>query len=180
MRFDAGLFFASADALEDRLRELAQDADTRYDVVVISFEGIDFIDLYDRNPTSGDREVDVDEVWLRFGREVEPAREADGFGAYAKIGKFGHFERQDDRHLESYGLVSTAFNRFEDAGLEVGFDFGLQGCGARVGFTAPAATGQADRCEQPGEQPAGGGARPEGLGIRWAHETLAGFGAVSG
>ena len=31
-------------------------------------------------------------------------------------------ERQDDRHLESYGLVSTAFNRFEDQGIEVGVD----------------------------------------------------------
>ncbi len=44
MRFDAGLFFASADALEDRLRELAQDADTAFELVIISFEGIDFID----------------------------------------------------------------------------------------------------------------------------------------
>ena len=44
MRFDAGLFFASADALEDRLRELAQNADTAFETVVISFEGIDFID----------------------------------------------------------------------------------------------------------------------------------------
>jgi len=44
MRFDAGMFFASADALEDRLRELAQDSETRYDTLVISFEGVDFID----------------------------------------------------------------------------------------------------------------------------------------
>jgi SulP family sulfate permease len=44
MRFDAGLFFASADALEDRLRELAQAADPRHHTVVLSFEGVDFID----------------------------------------------------------------------------------------------------------------------------------------
>ena len=44
LRFDGGLFFASSDALEDRLRELAQAAETRYDAVVISFEGVDFID----------------------------------------------------------------------------------------------------------------------------------------
>ena len=44
MRFDAGLFFASSDALEDRLRELAEDADPRYDTLVLSFEGVDFID----------------------------------------------------------------------------------------------------------------------------------------
>ncbi|MCB1058367.1 MAG: hypothetical protein KDD11_22935 [Acidobacteria bacterium] len=85
---------------------------------------IDFIDLHERNPTSGDKDIDVDELWLRFGQETAPARLADGYGAYLKIGKFGHFERQDDRHLESYGLVSTAFNRLEDTGLEVGFDLG--------------------------------------------------------
>ncbi len=44
LRFDAGLFFASADAFTDRLRELAEDADPPYDTVVISFEGVDFID----------------------------------------------------------------------------------------------------------------------------------------
>jgi SulP family sulfate permease len=44
IRFDAGLFFASSNALEDRLRELAQDADTRFHTIVISFEGVDFID----------------------------------------------------------------------------------------------------------------------------------------
>jgi high affinity sulfate transporter 1 len=44
VRFDAGLFFASAGALEDRLRELVQRSETRYDTVVVSFEGVDFID----------------------------------------------------------------------------------------------------------------------------------------
>lgn len=85
---------------------------------------IDFIDLYDRNPTSSDKKVDIDEIWLRFGKEADPATLPDGFGAYFKVGKFPHFERQDDRHLESYGLVSTAFNRFEDAGAELGVDLG--------------------------------------------------------
>ncbi len=84
----------------------------------------DLIDLHDRNPTSGDREADIDELWIRWGDEVEPAVPADAWGMYVKLGKFGKFERQDDRHLESYGLVSTAFNRFEDAGLELGFDLG--------------------------------------------------------
>ncbi|KAB2955663.1 MAG: hypothetical protein F9K18_13550 [Thermoanaerobaculia bacterium] len=83
---------------------------------------VDFIDLYDRNPTSSDREIDVDELWIRFGSD--PARAPGAFALYARLGKFAHFERQDDRHLESYGLVSTAFNRFEDAGLEVGADLG--------------------------------------------------------
>ena len=44
LRFDAGLFFASSDALVDRLRELAQAADPKLDTIVLDFEGIDFID----------------------------------------------------------------------------------------------------------------------------------------
>ena len=44
IRFDAGLFFASADALEDRLRTLAQDSPGDISSVVVSFEGVDFID----------------------------------------------------------------------------------------------------------------------------------------
>ena len=44
IRFDAGLFFASADALEDRLRKLAQDSPGDISSVVVSFEGVDFID----------------------------------------------------------------------------------------------------------------------------------------
>jgi hypothetical protein len=88
---------------------------------------VDLIDLYDRNPTSGDRQVDVDEAWVRFGRETPPATLAPAgraVGAYLKVGKMPKLERQDDRHLESYGVVSTAFNRFEDLGVELGVDFG--------------------------------------------------------
>jgi hypothetical protein len=84
----------------------------------------DFIDLYERNPTSTDKKMDVDEAWIRFGIEPEPATLAPRSGVYLKVGKFPHFERQDDRHLESYGLVSTAFNRLEDAGAELGVSLG--------------------------------------------------------
>lgn len=85
---------------------------------------VDFIDLYDRNPTSSDKKTDVDEAWVRFGIEPEPAILAPRSGAYLKIGKMPKFERQDDRHLESYGLVSTAFNRMEDTGVELGLNLG--------------------------------------------------------
>lgn len=44
LRFDSGLFFASADSLGDRLRELSLDPDQKLDTVVIDFEGINFID----------------------------------------------------------------------------------------------------------------------------------------
>lgn len=85
---------------------------------------VDFVDLYDRNPTSTDHKVDVDEAWLRLGRESDPGRLPERAGVYVKVGKLPKFERQDDRHLESYGLVSTAFNRFEDVGVELGVDLG--------------------------------------------------------
>lgn len=85
---------------------------------------VDVVDRYDRNPTSDDEEVDLDELWLRYGREVEPGELADRSSFYVKAGKIPKFERQDDRHLESYGLLSTAFNRFEDVGLEVGAALG--------------------------------------------------------
>ena len=85
---------------------------------------IDFIDLYDRNPTSSDKKVDVDEAWIRFGVEPEPAALPARGGVYLKVGKLPKFERQDDRHLESYGLVSTAFNRMEDTGAELGLNLG--------------------------------------------------------
>jgi len=99
-------------------------ADVRWGEAVQAHAKVDLYDLYDRNPTSGDRKVDVDEAWIRFGRESLPAVPADGFGGYVKVGKFAKMERQNDRHLESYGVVSTAFNRFEDLGLEVGVDLG--------------------------------------------------------
>ncbi len=85
---------------------------------------LDAIDLYDRNPTSEDHKFDVDEVWIRFGRESQPAVVPERPGVYVKVGKMPKWERQNDRHLESYGLVSTAFNRFEDAGIELGADLG--------------------------------------------------------
>ncbi|MFC2055104.1 SulP family inorganic anion transporter [Chloroflexota bacterium] len=44
LRFDAGLFFASADALGDRLRELYLQADPTLNTIVLDFEGVNFID----------------------------------------------------------------------------------------------------------------------------------------
>lgn len=99
-------------------------ADARWGENVQAHAKVDVFDLYDRNPTSEDRQVDVDEAWIRFGREWRPAVPAEGFGAYVKVGKYPKPERQNDRHLESYGVVSTAFNRFEDLGVEVGVDLG--------------------------------------------------------
>ena len=85
---------------------------------------LDLLDLYDRNPTSTGQKVDVDEAWVRVGREPDPATLAPHSGVYLKVGKIPKFERQDDRHLQSYGLLSTAFNRFEETGAEMGVHLG--------------------------------------------------------
>ncbi|MEA2599977.1 MAG: hypothetical protein QOF89_969 [Acidobacteriota bacterium] len=85
---------------------------------------VSFIDLYTRNPTSTGKSVDVHEAWIRFGVETPPATLAPRGGVYLKVGKLPKFERQNDRHLESYGLVSTAFNRLEDVGAELGLNLG--------------------------------------------------------
>ena len=69
VRFDGGLFFASADALGDRLRELAQQPSADYDTVVVSFEGVDFID------SQGSAKVkQVLELTRTYGVELRLAR----------------------------------------------------------------------------------------------------------
>jgi hypothetical protein len=47
-----------------------------------------------------------------------------GSPVFVLFGKAPKFERQPDRNLESYGLVSTAFNRFEDMQLQLGGNLG--------------------------------------------------------
>lgn len=98
--------------------------DARWGELLSGRVKLDLLDLHDRNPTSTDRNLAVDEAWLRFGRETLPGLLPASPGAYLKIGKFGKKERQNDRHLETYGLAATAFNRFEDVGIEAGADLG--------------------------------------------------------
>jgi len=69
VRFDGGLFFANADALEDRLRELAQAADPRVHTVVISCEGIDFIDSQ-----GADKLDEILDLATNYGAEMRLAR----------------------------------------------------------------------------------------------------------
>ena len=97
---------------------------------------IDFIDLYDRNPTSSDHNVDVDEAYLRFGKKYESLEPMPGSHMYALFGKAPKFERQLFRRLESYGLVQTAFNRFNDLQLQLG-----GGVGKHVYFRAQVSNG---------------------------------------
>jgi SulP family sulfate permease len=42
--FDAGLFFVDSDALEDRLRTLSGESDPDLEVIVVDFEGVNYMD----------------------------------------------------------------------------------------------------------------------------------------
>ena len=81
-------------------------------------------DLYRRNPTSEDRKTDADELWIRVGERPEKLELPSGSSLFLQIGKAPKMERQPVRLLESYGLASNAFNRFEDVQLLVGGSLG--------------------------------------------------------
>ena len=71
LRLDGGLFFATAEALEDRIRALA-DADHPLRVLVLDFEGVNFIDSQGAAKLTEILELtDADGVTLRLAR-VKP------------------------------------------------------------------------------------------------------------
>lgn len=109
------------------------DAGTHAEVSVVQFTAdaqygenfagrarIHALDLYRRNPTSEDRVVDADELWLRFGQKPEGLALPAGSSFFVQIGKAPKMERQPVRLLESYGVASTSFNRFEDVAVLAG------------------------------------------------------------
>lgn len=77
-----------------------------------------------RNPTTTDRQVDADELWVRIGEKPELLARPDGTSFFLQAGKFPKMERQPVRLLESYGVAATSFNRFEDVQLLVGGTIG--------------------------------------------------------
>lgn len=77
-----------------------------------------------RNPTSTDRQIDADELFVRFGPKPEILDRPDGTTFFLQAGKFPKMERQPVRLLESYGLAATSFNRFEDVQVLVGGTIG--------------------------------------------------------
>jgi hypothetical protein len=80
--------------------------------------------LHRRNPTSDDRQIDADELFIRVGQKPEMLNRPDGTTFFVQAGKAPKMERQPTRLLESYGLAANAFNRFEDTQLLVGGTIG--------------------------------------------------------
>lgn len=99
IRFDAGLFYASADALGDRLRELAQAADPRHKTVVLSFEGVDFIDSQGSAKLS-----EILDLADTYGAEIRLARVKPR--VLALLERDGVIKKLGERHV--YGNVYDA------------------------------------------------------------------------
>jgi hypothetical protein len=101
---------------------LVGDADLTPDILA-HFQ-INFLDLYNRNPTSSAERISVREVWLRFGKKYDSLQFTPGTNLYLTLGKFPRFTKQIVRRMESYGLWGTAVGRFEEVGAEIGGSVG--------------------------------------------------------
>ena len=85
---------------------------------------VHFGGLHRRNPTSTDRKIDADELYVRFGPKPDFLERPAGTSFFVQAGKAPRMERQPIRLMESYGLASTSFNRFEDVQAIVGGSVG--------------------------------------------------------
>ncbi|MEO5763294.1 MAG: hypothetical protein ABIR28_13395 [Vicinamibacteria bacterium] len=85
---------------------------------------VNFLDLYDRNPTSSDDRVSLRHAWIRFGNRTGTLEAPESHPFYVQFGKASRFTKQLTRSMESYGLWGTAVGRFEEIGVEIGGDFG--------------------------------------------------------
>jgi high affinity sulfate transporter 1 len=81
LRLDGGLFFATAEALEDRVRELAEDG-AQVNALVLDLEGVDFIDSQGAAKLTEIRQLtEANGVTLRLARvkpQVLTVLQADG------------------------------------------------------------------------------------------------------
>jgi hypothetical protein len=94
--------------------------DTGYGDFFAARAKVHFQGMHRRNPTSTDKQVDADELWVRIGPKPEILDRPNGTTFFLQAGKFPKMERQPVRMLESYGLAATSFNRFEDVQVLAG------------------------------------------------------------
>jgi high affinity sulfate transporter 1 len=92
LRFDAGLFFASADALTDRLRELVQQADPPVQTVVLDFEGVNFVDSQ-----GADKVAEILDLATSYGIELRLTRVKTGVKGLLK--RDGVVDRLGESHM---------------------------------------------------------------------------------
>jgi len=98
--------------------------DANYGDWIAARAKVHFRDRYRMNPSSSDREIDADELFVRVGQNPEFLDRPEKTSFFIQAGKFPHMERQPTRLLESYGVAATAFNRMEDVQVMVGGSVG--------------------------------------------------------
>ena len=85
VRLDSGLFFATAEALDDRVRAVIQESEPRLHALVLDLEGVDFVDSQGAAKLAELYEVaKTDGVTLRLARlkpQVVAVLDADGMVA---------------------------------------------------------------------------------------------------
>ena len=85
VRLDSGLFFATAEALDNRVRSVIQESEPRLHALVLDLEGVDFVDSQGAAKLAELREVaGADGVTLRLARakpQVVATLDADGIVA---------------------------------------------------------------------------------------------------
>ncbi len=83
LRFDGGLFFVNADALSDRLRQIRVETPTGIDGVILSMEGVNFIDAEGADVLIAIAQAGIDhDIDLHLARvksQVLEVLERDGF-----------------------------------------------------------------------------------------------------
>ena len=83
LRFDGGLFFVNADALADRLRQIRVESPTGLDGVVLSMEGVNFLDTEGADSlkaiAQAGGEAGIDLYLARLKPQVVEVLERDGF-----------------------------------------------------------------------------------------------------
>ena len=83
LRFDGGLFFVNADALSDRLRQIRTESTTGLDAVILSMEGVNFIDTEGADVLKAIAQAGIDNgIDLHLARvkpQVIKVLERDGF-----------------------------------------------------------------------------------------------------
>jgi sulfate permease, SulP family len=73
LRLDSGLFFATAEALDDRVRAVIRDSEPRLHAVVLDLEGVDFVDSQGAAKLAEIHEVaQAEGVTLRLARVKPP------------------------------------------------------------------------------------------------------------
>ncbi len=88
LRLDSGLFFATAEALDDRVRAVIRDSEPKLHAVVLDLEGVDFVDSQGAAKLAEIHEVtQVEGVTLRLARVKPPVRAMlDTDGTIATLG----------------------------------------------------------------------------------------------